>query len=208
MRKKDPGTADLHAECRAVIEKSLARPCSKVEAAARESLQEYEVEMRLGREVRDAAAALNQAIRGAMAVARRCRQSAYGDFDLVVRRFVEPFMKSRRELKRLSWRLPSTKRESRKPVTLFVEALDRTNFLGLIDRPATDREMAALFHILGAEILPSQMKMKPRAILKQTIDAIHKCRWVEFHGRPAVVAETRRELAARGVPRAKGVSYL
>jgi hypothetical protein len=217
--KANLSAAELLAGCREMIEESIGLPCQEIETAARESLKAYEDEEKLGREVRDAAGALNQAIRGAIKVARRCRQSPYSDFAHLVRSFVGPFMKSRHELKRLSWRLPPTKRESRKPITLFVEALDRTNFLGLIDRSATDQEMACLFVVLNgtAHLLDTDWKTSVLTTLKKTIDALHKCRWDEYHGRPALIEKTHqniakrlRELAAKGVdiPRVIRVDHL
>ena len=192
-----------------MIGQSMGLPSSKVEATAQDRLDEYEAEVNLGREVQDAADALNHAILGAMKVARRCRQSPYDNFSHLVRRFVAPFMKSRHELKRLSWR---PQRESNKAITRFIEAVDRTNFLGLIDRPATDREMACLFVVLNgtAHLLATDWKTSVPATLKKTIDAIHKCRWDELHGRPALIAKAKRELAAKGVdiPRVIRVDHL
>ncbi|MGB8297963.1 MAG: hypothetical protein WCG85_21275 [Polyangia bacterium] len=192
--KANLSAAELLAGCRKMLEESIGRPCQEIETAARERIEEYDDEMKLGREVRDAAGALNQAIRGAIKVARHCRRTPYNDFVRLVGTFLPSFMKERRELRRLSWRLPPGKREGNKPSTLFVEAVDRTNFLGLIDRQATDQEMACLLHILGlAEILPAQMKPTLRATLKQTVDALRKAR--HDHGRPAIIARVKRELA-------------
>jgi hypothetical protein len=201
-----------------MLEESMGLPYQEIETAARERIEEYDDEMNLGREVRDAADALNHAILGAMKVARRCRQSPYDNFSHLVRRFLDPFKKSRHELKRLSWR---PQRENNKPITRFVEAVDRTNFLGLIDRAATDKELACLFVVLtgAAHLLGTDWKTSVPATLKKTIDAVRKCRWdeVSLHGRPALIAKTHqdiakrlRELAAKGVdiPRVIRVDHL
>jgi len=201
-----------------MIEKSIGLPSSEIEAAARERYEAYKDEEKLDREVRDAADALNRAIREAVKVARRCRKSPYGNSNFVhlVRNFVAPFMKSRHELKRLSWR---PQRESNKSITLFVEAVDRTNFLGLIDRAATDPEMACLFVVLGlADFQDTELKTSLSATLRRIVNALHKCRGNPYyHGRPALIGKTHqdiakrlRALAAKGVdiPRVKRVDYL
>jgi len=207
--------ADLLAGCRKMIEKSTGMPSSKVEAMAQDRLYEYEAEVNLGREVQTAAEALNHAILEAMKIARRCRRSPCDNFSHLVRRFVAPFIKSRHELKRLSWR---PQRESNKPITCFVEAVDRTNFLGLVDRPATDQEMACLVVVLEVEnFQDTELKTSLSATLRRIVNAVHKCRCDKYHGRPALIEKTQRdiakrlrELAAKGVevPRAKRVYYL
>jgi hypothetical protein len=204
---------ELLAGCRKLIEESMNQPCSEVEREARERLEEYEAESQLDREIRDAAEAINEAIRGAIKVARHCRGTSYGNFADLVGSFIRPFMKSRHELKRLSWRLPPGKRESNSQITHFIEAIDRTNFLELVDRPATNKEIACLFYILGGVAIPhSEREPTLLATLRKTIDAVHKCRSVEYHGRPAFIAKVKRdiakklrELAANGVvvPRVK-----
>jgi len=176
--------AELLAESRKFLEEWMGMPSSEIEAEAREKFEAFELEEKLGREVRDAAEATYKAIRGAIQVASRNRQATHG-FHQLVKGLVGPFMKSRHELKRLGWR---PERESNSPITRFIEAVDRTNFLGLVDRSATDQEMACLLFILEkVEIAPYLRKSTLLATLKSTVDAVHKCRRDELHGRPALI---------------------
>jgi hypothetical protein len=189
--------ADLRAGCREMIEKSIGLPSSEIEAAARERYEAYKDEEKLDREVRDAADTLNRAIREAVKVARRCRQSPYGNSNFVhlVRNFIAPLMKSRHELKRLSWR---PQRESRSEITRFVEAVDRTNFLGLIERHATDQEMACLLVVLGLVSLQEtdwNWKTSVLGALRRIVTAVRHCRWDEYHGRPALIEKTHQDIA-------------
>jgi hypothetical protein len=182
--------ADLRAECRKSLEESMGLPAAKIEAAAREIFEAAEAEDKACREVRDAAEALDEAIRNAVHVARRNPLATRG-FQAVVRSFVSPFMKSRHDLKRLRWR---PRRETNSPITRFIEAVDRTMFLGLVDRPAADLEMACLLYILeSVEIAPYLRKSTLLATLKPTIDAVGKCRRDELHGRPAFIERAKRE---------------
>jgi len=213
--------AELLAGCREMLEESMGLPYQEIETAARERIEEYDDEMKLGREVRDAAEALNQAIRRAMKAARHCRQSpcgaSYSDFAHLVRNFVAPFMKSRHELKRLSWR---PQRESKSRITHFIEAVDRTNFLGLVDRAATNQEMACLLVVMGlAQTKETDWNWKTSVagVLRRIALAVYHCRRDQHHGRPALIEKTHRdiakrlrELAAKGVdiPRVIRVDHL
>ena len=83
---------------------------------------------------------------------------------------------------------------------------------------ATDPEMACLFVVLGlADFQDTELKTSLSATLRRIVNALHKCRWDEYHGRPALVEKTHqdiakrlRALAAKGVdiPRVKRVDYL
>jgi hypothetical protein len=185
--------ADLLAECRKFLEKWMGLPASKIEAEARKEFEAFEDQEKAAREVRDAAEALDKAIQNAIHVARQ-NQLATREFQTLVSGIVAPFMKSRHDFKRLCWR---PQRETNSPITRFIEAVDRTHFLGLVDRAATDQEFAALLYVRGDVVIgPRQRKSTLRATLKSTVDAVHKCRRDELHGRPALIEWGKRESEA------------
>ncbi len=183
--------ADLKQECRAILESSMRVTFADVEAAARELLEDYTQEVAADNQIRNAAAALDTAL---AEVERLAGEYPHSKIASIAKAFAEPRGATKEALGRLAWK---PKRERAKPLTVFVEALDRTNFLAVIDRPATDKEFAALFLALGEapDLTRAQLAISMRVAFKQIVDAIAKNR--RENGRPAFIDRAKKSMAPR-----------
>ena len=111
------------------------------------------------------------------------------DFAAWVKTNVEPLLESDR-YSLMGWAF-QVRKEPGSLVTDVVKAIDRTNFLGLIDRPAKDDELAAVLLLMG---LPPPVVKGKRVSAGEVIaliaKTVHKARIK--HGRPHHLREMRR----------------
>lgn len=190
---------DLVVECRRLLEDSLRVHFADAEASALELLRAWDEEVRQCADVRDCAGEIEAALSRAKALVEKYPHCGLAP---IVKAFAGPREATKGELTRLAWR---PERERAKPLTRAVEALDRTNFLGVVDRPATNQEFAALLFCLGGVgVTTAQLKSPMRSVLKQAADAIAKNR--QKNGRPAIIAKVKKTLPPR--PRGWRVHYL
>jgi hypothetical protein len=158
-------------------------------------LRTWDEEVQQGSGVRDCAGEIEAALSRAEALVEKYPHCGLAP---IVEAFAGPREATKGELTRLAWR---PERERAKPLTRAVAALDRLNFLGVMDRPATDQELAALLFTLGElpRLTTTQLNRPMRAVLKQAADAIAKNR--RENGRPAIIARfmKNRPATAAGV---------
>ncbi len=177
-------SADLTAACCQLLEDSLRVCFADIEATALERLQTWDQEGRQSTAVRDCAREIEAALSRAEGLVEKHPHCPLAP---IVQAFAGTRKATKTELDRLAWR---PQRERAKPLTRAVEALDRTHFLGVVDRPATDQEFAALLFCLGMlSAEQAQLKSPMRAVLKQATDAIAKSR--RENGRPAIIDRWR-----------------
>jgi hypothetical protein len=187
------------AACRLLLENSLRVHFDDVEASALELLKAWDEEVQQCGEVRDCAGELEAALSKAKALVDKDPHCGLAP---IVQAFAGPRLATKSELAHLAWK---PQRERAKPITRAVEALDRTNFLGIVDRPAADQELAALLFCLGMlSAEQAQLKRPMRTVLKQATDAIAKNR--RENGRPALIDRWQANLPA--LPAQHRVRYL
>jgi hypothetical protein len=190
---------DLVVECRRLLEDSLLVHFDDVEASALELLRTWDEEVQQCADVRDCAGEIKAALSRAKALVEKYPHCGLAP---IVEAFAGPRETTKGELTRLAWR---PERELTKPFTRVVEALDRTNFLGVVDRLATNQEFAALLFCLDdLSVTTAQLNSPMRSVLKQAADAIAKNR--QKNGRPAIIAKVKKTLPPR--PRGWRVHYL
>lgn len=179
---------DLRAFCRESLAESLGVPFVEIEAAAQEELRERDEETERCRQTQEAAAALKHALESVFALAQKHPHDGLGPIAAGLKSVSEA---TKEEIARLAW---SPARERTRPLTRVVLALDRTNFLGLVERPANNQEFACLLLAIGEgpSLLPTQLESPMRIALKQVTDAVAKNR--KENGRPAIIARIKQRL--------------